>query len=89
MPGTAKLSCSPRFERLSCRANITSLLMTLRSATYAYAMKRPSRKRKMRCNWMFDEEYHVKREFHNSMIHQYYYYYLIDKSYVIKDLGDH
>lgn len=71
MAGTTKLSCSPRFERLSCRANITSLLMTLRSATYAYVMKRPSRKRKMRCNWRFDKE---RNESNDSTVLQCYIY---------------
>lgn len=43
-----------------------------------------SRKRKMRRNWMFDKE---RDESNNStVLHPYYY--LIDKPYVMKDLGD-
>lgn len=59
--------------------------MTLRSATYAYVMKRPSRKRKMRRNCMF-EKYPMKCESNDSTNLQSYYY-PIDKLYVIKDLG--
>lgn len=66
--------------------------MTLRSATYAYVMKRPSRKRKMRRNCMFEKypmkcESNVKCESKNST-NQQSYYYPIDKPYVTKDLGD-
>lgn len=82
MAGTTKLSCSPRFERLSCRANITSLLMTLRSATYAYVMKR-LRLVNVKCDVIGCST----RNETSVMILQCYHY-LIDKPHVMKDAGD-